>query len=509
MANYFYINIDDNVLKLYEGLHLIHGENDDSKYKLAVCNYYQNKIEEVVKSTNILSYIIIDFTIKEIDEIKKGLQNLDKFILFYTLLKESYNNNVDLTKLNIKIFKKNINFNSDEMDKWLEKALFEIDNLPKERNYSNLSFIEDPFKIFFRYEKFKLSDQAIEKIKKITRYFNSAKDGNLVIDSEDDITDYEKTKSGKLSQYEKYCSYIDNNNYIGLNFDDIAIIIAILENDEKYNNIKDKKIDYFLTKYVAYTNNHRNCILTKDVIHNEILVYIKETLEEIKNDNNKQKRKRNISLLVGFVFWIILTITILFLLYHFEICPFKFYVKEKMDNFWMNILLYLKAIGITILLLFLSLFSIAYEHIYTENRKVSYFKPNDIYRVSDFFFKIPKGLLIFLSIYYVFFDKHLYLVSDYSMVWNIIGIIWIIACCYGELNYFYKSERFIKTNGFMTIFFSQKRGMILFSNVTLIFTILPIIFMPYIILNFLPIKNFNSSQEEFNALLIICSELLK
>ena len=104
MANYFYINIDENVLKLYEGLHLIHGENDDSKYKLAVCNYYQNKIEEVVKSTNILSYIIIDFTIKEIDEIKKGIQNLDKFILFYTLLKESYNNDVDLTKLNIKIY---------------------------------------------------------------------------------------------------------------------------------------------------------------------------------------------------------------------------------------------------------------------------------------------------------------------------------------------------------------------------------------------------------------------
>ena len=493
MAKYFYINIDDNVLKLYEGLHLIHCENDDSKYKLAVCNYYQNKIEEVVKSTNILSYIIIDFTIKEIDEIKKGLQNLDKFILFYTLLKESYNNNVDLTKLNIKIFKKNINFNSDEMDKWLEKSLFEIDNLPKERNYSNLSFIEDPFKIFFRYEKFKLSSQASEEIKNCTKYFNNTKDNN----------------SKKDNQYEKYYSYIDNNNYIGLNFDDIAIIIAILENDEKYNDTKDKKIDYFLTKYVAYTNNHRNCILTKDVIHNEILVYIKEALEEIKNDNNKQKRKRNISLLVGFVFWLILTITILFLLYHFEICPFKFYVKEKMDNFWMNILLYLKAIGITILLLFLSLFSIVYEHIYTENRKVSYLKPNDRYRVSDFFFKIPKGLLIFLSIYYVFFDKHLYLVSDYSIIWNIIGIISIIRCCRGELSYFSKSERFVETNGFMTIFFSKKRGMILFSNVTLILTILPIFFMPYIIMNFLPIKNFNSSQEEINALLIICSELLK
>lgn len=489
MAKYFYINIDDNVLKLYEGLHLIHGENDDSKYKLAVCNYYQNKIEEVVKSTNILSYIIIDFTIKEIDEIKKGLQNLEKFILFYTLLKKSYNNNVDLTKLNIKIFKKNINFNSDEMDKWLEKSLFEIDNLPKERNYSNLSFVEDSFKIFFRYEKFKLSSQASEEIKSCTKYFNNTKDNN----------------SKKDNQYEKYYSYIDNNSYIGLNFDDVAIIIAILENDEKYNDTKDKKIDYFLTKYVAYTNNHRNCILTKNVIHNEILVYIKEALEEIKNDNNKQKRKRNISLLVGFVFWLILTITILFLLYHFEICPFKFYIEEKMDNFWMNILLYLKAIGITILLLVLSSFSILFERFYAEFRS----EPSSRYRVDDFFFKIPKGLLIFLSIYYVFFDKHLYLVSDYSIIWNIIGIISIIRCCRGELSYFSKSETFIETNGFMTIFFSQKRGMILFSNATLIFTILPIFFMPYIILNFLPIKNFNSSQEEFNALLIICSELLK
>lgn len=157
----------------------------------------------------------------------------------------------------------------------------------------------------------------------------------------------------------------------------------------------------------------------------------------------------------------------------------------------------------------LALFSISFERFYAECRIDEYYKPNDRYKVSDFFFKIPKGLLIFLSIYYVFFDKHLYLVSDYSIIWNIIGIISIIRCCRGELSYFSKSERFVETNGFMTIFFSQKRGMILFSNVTLILTILPIFFMPYIIMNFLPIKNFNSSQEEINALLIICSELLK
>ena len=175
----------------------------------------------------------------------------------------------------------------------------------------------------------------------------------------------------------------------------------------------------------------------------------------------------------------------------------------------MNILLYLKAIGIIILIVFLVFVSIAIEQVYSDSRIDKYYKPNDRYRVSDFFFKIPKGLLIFLSIYYVFFDKHLYLVSDYSIIWNVIGVISIIACCRGELSFFFKIDRFDESNGFTSIFFSKKRGMILFSNVTLIFTILPIIFMPYIILNFFPIKNFNSSQEEFNALLIICSELFK
>ena len=72
MAKYFYINIDDNVLKLYEGLHLIHGEYDDSKYKLAICAAKRAKIIEEENWTSAENAICCKPVGQALEEILEG-----------------------------------------------------------------------------------------------------------------------------------------------------------------------------------------------------------------------------------------------------------------------------------------------------------------------------------------------------------------------------------------------------------------------------------------------------
>ena len=89
--------------------------------------------------------------------------------------------------------------------------------------------------------------EALEKTK--VQYKVLSTDGSVTYHDINNYNDF--VKAGYALNYNGRVfdgteSYIDNNNYTGLNFDDIAIIIAILENDEKYNNSKTKKIDYFL-----------------------------------------------------------------------------------------------------------------------------------------------------------------------------------------------------------------------------------------------------------------------
>ena len=147
--NLFGIHIDENVLKLYNALHLVKGSFDDIEYATTVCNYYNNLLQQILDKTGIfsISEVVVQYRLTSIGHIEKAFDNVQLLVTLYEEIKASLNSNVDLTKYNVKMPSRLV-VDSNDMTIWINQALTKLRALPKKRNYASDYFVKSPLRIF-------------------------------------------------------------------------------------------------------------------------------------------------------------------------------------------------------------------------------------------------------------------------------------------------------------------------------------------------------------------------
>ena len=418
------VSISMDTLKLFKGLHLVHGKNDDSGYFSNVCNNYTTKVKQVLKKMNInnnsqMFQMAVIFN--DADEIERGLDILSSLVDFYNELKKSFNNNVDLTKYDTTNFPTNSNIVSKEISEWINKANAKLKACPKGACFASSNIVDNPFSIF----EFNFSD------------------GTDIIDTSN-LNALEKHLNGE--------SYRTPSNCYGNS------LCRVHDYEENNRNSNPTTNSYRVAEEVGkrLANNYNNILTNSSIILDAILKAIKNEVAVYNYKATAEIRKKRTSFFIGMGIWVLFAVGISLLCFLFKFNPygrFTFIKSTIWGNIWKTVICILVFAAANLP------FAILYYR-YDSGESDS-FAPFNLQIV-------PKGIVTLLMVYLVWiFDFKGTFAANLLVPYRIFGTILLVLTVIFELSDVIVPDE-IENNVFMHNF-NNHRGLIWYSNVFVLY----------------------------------------
>ena len=401
------INMD--ALTLFDAIHEARGDTDDSAYEKKVCDLYEEKIKECVKSLKVDFCIV---SIEKREQIDIALKNIKKIGELIDAVNEAFERKLDFRLFTDRLTGKK-GIGTEELWLWLDQTISKISTLPEAEMIYGSGFKRRPlFVLRTEPDGYSLKDFVIEK----------------------------------------YTSFINDFARNGIDRSPGKLLTSI---DSARNPYKNAGI--LESTRAELERLGVNVPMYGMTSVDEAIKTIVEEISRVKNEARRiamrEINRKRTSFWIGFAVWfaIMLTAVILTFILKLRVIPAHQY---NGNGFWANF--GILVLYIVILIILCALTMSMYQN------EISIYSDGGFSKVFTWAPIFPRGLCTMLLIYWVFVSDFAKEVGKYRIPFYVLGVICIICTLIFEL-YDVMGHEFEINQTFVQKYDSNHRGLVMYS----------------------------------------------